>query len=67
MQYLWQYTKFTREHRDMLVLVPLVLPQLFPVRGELVEQMVNDVRLEDLHSERVGQLLSISFNFYVEG
>lgn len=51
----------------MLVLVSLALLQFFPVRGELVEQVVNDVRLEDLHSEGVGQLLGVSFDFHVEG
>lgn len=50
----------------MLVFVPLALLQLLSVSGELVEEVVDDVCLEDLNPEGVGQLLSISFDLHVE-
>jgi len=50
----------------VLVLVPLALLQLLSVSGEFVEQVVNDVRLEDLHAQRVRQLLRVPLDLHVE-
>lgn len=50
----------------MFVLVPLALLQLLSVSGELVEEVVDDVRVEDLDPEGVGQLLGVFLNLHVE-
>jgi len=50
----------------VLVLVSLALLQFFPVVGEFVEQVINNVRLEDLHTLRVCQFLRVLFDFHVK-
>lgn len=50
----------------MFVLVPLALLQFFPVVGEFVEQVINNVSLEDLDAQRVREFLRIPFDLYVE-
>ena len=63
---LWKYFKFAREDSDALEFVPLLLFELLPVLHELVEKMVNDVRLEDLDAQRVRQVLSVTLDLHVE-
>lgn len=50
----------------MLELLLLLLLQLGAVGDEAVEQVVNDVRLEDSHTDRVGHLLRVSFDLHIE-
>lgn len=64
--HLRQDFQLAREHRDVLVLVPLALLQFVPVGDEFVEQVVNNVRLEDLDSQRVRQFLRVPLDFHVE-
>jgi hypothetical protein len=67
MENLGKYAKLAREHSQVLVLPPTLLPQLFPVGHKVVKQVVDDVRLEDADPERIRHLLSLPFNFDVKG
>lgn len=48
------------------MLVPLTLLQFLPVGGEFVEQVVNNVSLEDLDTQRVRQFLRVPLDLHVE-
>lgn len=50
----------------MFEFFPLALFQFLPVRHELVEEMVDDVRLEDFDTERIGKFLGIFFDLHVK-
>lgn len=63
---LWKNFQFAGEDGDMLKFFTFTLFQLFSVRHEFVEQMIDDVSLEDSHAEWISQFLSISLDFYVK-
>lgn len=60
------YLQFAREHRHVLELLALLALQLVAEAGELIEQMVDDVGLENLHAQRIGQILCVTFDLHVE-
>ena len=51
--YLWQYFKFAREDCYMLELLSFPLPQFFTICHELIKQVVNNICLEYLHTQRI--------------
>lgn len=63
---LGQDLQFARENGDVLEFLPFLLLEFFPVGHKFVEEMVDDVGLEDLDAQGVGQLLGVPFDFYVE-
>lgn len=50
----------------MLEFVAFLALQLLAIVGELIEQMVDDVGLENPHAQRVGQFLCVAFDLDVE-
>lgn len=50
----------------MLVFIAFTLLQLLSIRGELVEEMVNNIRLENFNSKGIGQFLGVSLYLYIE-
>lgn len=50
----------------MLVLVPFALLKFLSVGGEFVEQVVNNVRLKDLDTQRVGQFLRVPLDLHIK-
>lgn len=61
-----QYLQFAREDGDVFEFFSFSLLQFLAVFHEAVEQMINDVGLEDLHPDTVGQFLGVSFYFDIE-
>lgn len=61
-----QNPQLARENGDVLEFVPFPLLQLLPVGSELVEEMVYNVRLENLHAETVRQFLRVLLHLHVE-
>lgn len=60
------YLQFAREYGHVLELLALLAFQLVAECGELVEQMVDDVGLENLHAQRVGQILCVTLDLHIE-
>lgn len=57
---------FAWEHGNWFEFIPFLLPQFLAIRCEFVEQMVDNVRLENFHAQRIGQFLCISFDFNIK-
>ena len=64
--HLRQNFELAREDGYVFVLIALALSQLLLVLGEAIEEMVDDVRLEDLDAEGVGELLGVALDLHVE-
>lgn len=55
-----------RQKGSVLVLLLLLFLVVFPVFGEGVEQVVNDLGAEDPYTQTVSHLLRVSFNLHIE-
>jgi len=64
--HLWQDFKFAWEDCYMLELFSFLIPQLFTICHELIKQVVNNVCLEYLHTQRICQVLCIPLNLHIK-
>lgn len=61
------YLKLTRKYCNTFEFVAFAGLQLFTVGHEFVEQVIDNVGLEDLDAQMIGQILGVTLDFHVEG
>lgn len=60
------YLKLARKHGDALEFFPFFPFQFVTVAGELIKQMVDNVGLEDFHTQRIGHILCVTFDLNIK-
>lgn len=65
--YLRKDAQLARKNGNILKFFSLLCLQLVTIFHKTVKQMIDDISLENLHSQRIGHFLSVTFNFHIKG
>lgn len=66
-RYLWKNAQLAGENGYIFKLFSFLCLQLVAVLHKTVKQVIDDICLENFHTDRIRHFLSIAFNFDIKG